>query len=563
MRLALEQINTTVGDLEGNAAKVAEACRRAVARGADLVVFPEMTLTGYPPEDLLFKEHFIRDNVLVLRRLASEIRAPVAVVGFVDRDRKGRLHNAAALLSEGRVRGVYRKHHLPNYGVFDEKRYFSAGESFLMMRLGPWAAALTICEDVWRKEGPFQEAVRRGAHLLVNLSASPYDCGKAPRREALLRRRARQGRCWIAYANLVGGQDELVFDGGSLVVDPAGRVIASGRRFVEDEVICDIPLPRKRGEVSPGGGEVSLPPPRVQTAPLSPLSAPDLEPIEEIRQALILGVRDYVRKNGFESVVVGLSGGIDSSVVAALARAALGKGHVVGVSMPSSFTSRGTRGDARRLAEALGIRFLELPIEGIAGAYEETLAPVFAGRPRDVTEENIQARVRGNLLMAMSNKFGWLVLTTGNKSEIAVGYCTLYGDMSGGFAVLKDVPKTVVYALAERINLVEGGVIPRSVIERPPSAELRPGQKDQDSLPPYEILDELIKGYVEEHRSLAELTHIASAGTAAEIVARVDRSEYKRRQAPPGIKITPRAFGKDWRLPITNRYREALPIEGL
>jgi NAD+ synthase (glutamine-hydrolysing) len=485
--------------------------------------------------------------------------------------------NAAAVIHDGRLAGVYHKQYLPNYGVFDENRYFQAGTETPVFELGSGGSvvAVNICEDIWYPTGPAAAQALAGAEVLVTITSSPYHAGKVRSREKMLATRAADQVACLAYANLVGGQDELVFDGQSMVFNELGELVALGRPFEEDLVVTDLDLDavfrarlhdsRRRKEKLTAAAPVrrivlpDLPErARPELPPAGgPLGDTFLPPDAEVYAALVLGTRDYVRKNGFRRVVIGLSGGIDSALTAAVAVDALGRDSVVGVSMPSAFSSRGTRADARRVARNLGIEFLSLPIVPAYRAFRRILAPAFKGMPEDVAEENIQARVRGTLLMALSNKFGWLVLTTGNKSEMGVGYCTLYGDMAGGFAVIKDVPKTTVYALARYRN-VRGGrpVIPESVLERPPSAELRPNQTDQDSLPPYEVLDPILAAYVEEDRSLADIVALGyDEATVRRVLTMVDRNEYKRRQAPPGIKITPRAFGRDWRLPIVNRFR--------
>ncbi|MEI6438021.1 MAG: NAD+ synthase [Candidatus Omnitrophota bacterium] len=532
IRIALAQINTTVGDLQGNAHKIFDACSRARELGADLVAFPELTTTGYPPEDLLFKDHFINGNLKSLAAIARRVRGITAVVGFVDRGPKGELYNAAAVISGGKVRDVYRKHALPNYSVFDEKRYFLPGRGFKLLTLKGRKVAVNICEDIWVDGGVFKAQAKAGASIIVNISSSPYETGKRAERARLLARRARETGAVIAYVNVVGGQDELVFDGASLAVDERGRLLAAGAQFREDLVLVDLP------------------------ANAAPALPEPLTPVAEMYQAVLLGTRDYICKNGFKKVLIGLSGGIDSALVAAIAVDAVGKENVVCISMPTRFNAKATRQDARRLARNLGVAFHEIPIEPVLGAFMRTLAPYFKGTPSGLAEENLQARIRGNLLMSFSNKFGWLVLTTGNKSEMATGYCTLYGDMSGGYAVIKDIFKTKVYELSEFINARDGReVIPRSIIARAPSAELKPGQKDQDSLPPYPLLDGLLGLYVEQHASLGEMGRACrNKAIARRVVALVDKSEYKRRQAPPGVKISKRAFGKDWRLPLTNRY---------
>ncbi len=564
-RLALAQLNVTVGDLDANRRLIEEAIRRAKAWRADLVVVPELAVTGYPPEDLLLKPQFIEVNAEALERLAPAAQGLVALVGFVDRDRQERLYNAAAVLAGGRRVATYHKQWLPNYGVFDEKRYFAPGAGSLMLIVGGVRVGVTICEDLW-EETPCRALAACGAQVVVNLSASPYHAGKLQARERLFARRARDNRLAIAYCNLVGGQDELVFDGASLVLDARGRERIRSAQFRENMVLIDLePTQMGPGRRSPRAarGVVrvvalsrSLPErPRLRLAP-----ARRLAPVEEVYEALTLGVRDYVRKNGFSTVVLGLSGGVDSALTACLAADALGPAEVRAVVMPSRFSSAATQEDARRVARALGIEALEIPIEPMFRAYLDTLQPLFGTRALDVTEQNLQARIRGTLLMALSNKFGWLVLTTGNKSETATGYTTLYGDMAGGFAVIKDVPKTLVYELARfRNRRGPGQPIPASVLARAPSAELAPDQTDQDTLPPYSLLDRLLKASVEEDRSLRAILarNRVDSGLVRRVLAMVDRSEYKRRQGPPGIKITPKAFGKDRRMPITNRFHQS------
>jgi NAD+ synthase (glutamine-hydrolysing) len=567
----LAQVNVTVGDVEGNTCRVLDEIERARALGVDLVAFPELCLTGYPPEDLLFRPAFIEANLRALDRVARASAGLTVVVGFVDR--RDDIKNAAAVCHDGAVVGVYHKQYLPNYGVFDEDRYFQAGVETPVFELGERGpvVAVNICEDIWYPTGPTTAQTLAGAELVVSINSSPYHVGKVRLREKMLATRAADHVGYLAFVNLVGGQDELVFDGQSMVFDPAGARLALGRAFEEDLVVADLDLDavfrarlrdsrrrkEKRAAVDPVR-RVRLTP--VSERPRSPVSARSttfLDREEEVYAALVTGTRDYVRKNGFRRVVVGLSGGVDSALTAAVAVDALGCEGVVGVSMPSPFSSAGTRADARRIARNLGIEFLTLPITPAYRAFRRVLAAPFKGLKEDVAEENIQARVRGTLLMALSNKFGWLVLTTGNKSETGVGYCTLYGDMAGGFAVIKDVPKTMVYALADWRNVRDARpVIPESVIRRPPSAELRPNQTDQDTLPPYEVLDPILEAYVEEDRSLADIVALGyEEATVRQVVTMVDRNEYKRRQAPPGVKITPRAFGRDWRLPISNRFR--------
>src|SRR5213592_1516299 len=545
-RVGLGQINPTVGDFEGNVRKIVEAIERARALGCQLVAFPELAIPGYPPEDLLFKPAFIEANLRALDDVTRASRGLTVVVGFVDR--RDDIFNAAGVLHDGVVAGVYHKHYLPNYGVFDENRYFQAGTEAPVFAAGETVFAVNVCEDIWYPAGPTTVQALAGAELVVNINGSPYHAGKARFREQMVATRAADDLVCVAYVNMVGGQDELVFDGASLIVNEHGQCVARGRQFEEDFVVADLDLeavfharlhdPRRRKE--------------------KPRTLAPLERVEEVFRALVLGTRDYVRKNGFARVVIGLSGGIDSSLVAAIAVEALGRENVAGVGMPSPYSSAGTRRDAQRVAKNLGIEYLSIPITPILRAYKRALARAFKGLKEDVTEENLQARIRGNLLMALSNKFGWLVLTTGNKSEYSVGYTTLYGDMAGGFAVIKDVPKMLVYEVARHVNRSAGrDLVPESVFARAPSAELRPDQTDQDTLPPYAELDAILEGYVEEDRGVNDLIARGfAAETVRRVVAMVDRNEYKRRQAPIGVKITPRAFGRDWRLPIVNRFRE-------
>lgn len=561
-RIAIAQINCTVGDLKGNSTRIVEYAERARSSGADIVTFPELAVTGYPPEDLLLKPKFIDDNVAALQDLSRSIKDVVAVVGFVDQE-GGTFYNAAAIIYDGEIKGVYRKTLLPNYGVFDEKRYFASGKTPLVFKFGDLIFGVNICEDIWFPQGPTSAQALAGATLILNINASPYHAGKIKVREEIVSTLASTHNVFISYANLVGGQDELVFDGQSMVTDREGNVIARALAFREDLLLVDIPdqAPVKAPTARPG--PPASPNMVVVAETVSPTEKPfitwqqgkTLEPPAEVYEALVLGLHDYVSKNGFDKVTIGLSGGIDSAIVAVLAVDALGKDRVVAVFMPSQYTSRESDVDARELAENLGIRLLDVPIGDIYRAYSSTLDPIFAGLPMDITEENIQARIRGNILMALSNKFGWLVLTTGNKSEMSVGYATLYGDMAGGFAVIKDVPKTLVYQLSLYRNSVSP-VIPQRILEKEPTAELKPDQKDRDTLPPYETLDQILKAYVEEDKHPDE---IVSPSLQREVVSRVsamvDRSEYKRRQSPPCIKITPKAFGKDRRMPITNKYR--------
>jgi len=589
LRLGLAQLNPTVGDLDGNFDLAVATLNRARALGVDLVAFPEMFITGYPPEDLLLKPSFIERAIDRTRDLLPHTRGLTCVVGTVERDFD--LYNAAAVLHDAQWAGTYRKRYLPNYGVFDENRYFMPGTRNPVFVRGGTAIGVNICEDIWYPGGPVEDQVLRGgAEIVLNLSASPYHAGKAQQRRRMLCTRAADNLAIVCYVNLVGAQDEIVYDGCSLIVDEQGQVLAEGKMFEDDLVLADVDLeavfgarlhdPRlRKGRALESGEQVPRIdlPPVVATASSAPAEsgaggvatavqslpaletriAVTLDPLTEVYRALVLGTGDYVRKNGFDKVVLGLSGGIDSSLCACVAVDAIGADRVVGVFMPSRYTSDASAEDAGALARSLGLAYDVIPIEQVFETYRTTLDPHFHGRPEDITEENLQARIRGNYLMALSNKFGWLVLTTGNKSEVSVGYTTLYGDSAGGFAVLKDVYKTMVFALSRWRN-ARGGPppIPERVLTRPPTAELRPGQTDQDTLPPYDVLDPILRLYVEEDRSVAEISEM---GYDEQLVRRVfhmvDQSEYKRRQSPPGVKITPRAFGKDRRLPITNRWR--------
>ncbi len=580
IRIGLAQMNPTVGDLEGNLRAIRATVARAKRLGVQLLAFPEMMICGYPPEDLLLKPRFLADCEAVLEKAASSARGIALIVGSPEPParRGGRPFNTSCVLLRGKVAARYRKINLPNYGVFDEKRYFEPGKTAIVVNFGLAAVGLSICEDVWVDDGPSALQVRHGrARIIVNISASPYHRRKGPEREKLMRRRARENRCHLCYVNLVGGQDELVFDGGSVIASPDGRTIARGTPFGEDLIVADVPLtvgtgrrvkPRRTSMYtgSPAeicrGLEVVYFPPLPARGPRPPLKrrrVSHLKPDVEVYEALVLGTRDYVEKNGFKGVILGISGGIDSALAASIAVDALGAGRVKGVTMPSGYTSFATLRDSRLLADRLGIRLYEFPIHDILDAYRATLQEASVRVGMDVTEENLQARIRGNLLMALSNKYGWLVLATGNKSEVAVGYCTLYGDMAGGFSILKHVPKTLVYTLSRyRNRIAKKEIIPRSIIRRIPSAELRPDQTDQDTLPPYPLLDRIIELYVEHDMAFDE---IVAAGidreTARRSIRMIDTNEYKRRQGAPGIKITPKAFGRDRRLPITNRYRGA------
>ena len=571
LRVALAQMNATVGDIEGNTEKIIASISLARQRGAEMVVFPELAVTGYPPEDLLLKQGFVDDNLAAIDRIAAQSLGITAVVGFVDVDQD--TYNAAAVIHDGKLVGVQHKYFLPNYGVFDEDRYFQAGTKTQVYTLNGVTFGVEVCEDVWYADGPHSvQALVGGAQLIVDINSSPFHAGKWRFRERMLGTRASDNTCAIVYLNAVGGQDELVFDGHSLVVGPTGEVEFRCKAFEEQLAIVDIDLspvehrrlvdPRRRKAKLSFAECVKVP--EVALGPVARADrgggpTPSAEPptdLEEIYSALVLGTRDYVHKNGFSEVVLGMSGGIDSAITAVIACDALGSDMVRVLVMPSEFSSSETQSDARKIAANLGIRHDDIVISDIMATYGGSLAVVFGGTQPGVAEENIQARIRGNLLMALSNKFGSLVLTTGNKSELACGYSTLYGDMAGGFAVIKDVPKTLVYKLAAYRNSL-GQVIPSSVIERAPSAELKPDQTDQDTLPPYDILDAILEAYVEGDRGVAEIVAMGfDEATVRRVIAMVDRNEYKRRQAAPGVKITQKAFGRDRRLPITNRYRE-------
>jgi NAD+ synthase (glutamine-hydrolysing) len=572
MRLALAQINSVVGDLDGNRDRVLRRLEEAKEAGADLVLFPELVVTGYPPEDLLLRPSFVRAAERTLGEIARATRGIVALVGvpLLERD----LFNACAVCAGGEVKAWYRKRFLPNYGVFDEDRYFAPGDDLLLLEHGRTLVGPTICEDVWQPGPPATDLALAGAELIANISASPFHVGKDREREEMLVTRARDNACFLAFCNAVGGQDELVFDGHSLVLDDEGTVLARAPGFEECLLVVDVDpeevlarrlsdvrrraLARERGTPQAETVHVGSPHPSRNGQRVEAVVAEPLDDLEQMRLALELGLRDYVEKNGFREIVVGVSGGIDSALVAALAAEALGPERVHCVSMPSQFSSPGTRADARQLAEGLGCPFEELPIEPVVEAFRATLAPVFGEREPDLTEENVQARTRGVLLMALSNKFGWLLVATGNKSELSVGYATLYGDMAGGFALLKDVFKTDVFRLARHLNERAGHeVIPQSILDRAPSAELRADQLDEDSLPPYPALDRVLEAYVEQDRSREELTGDGfDRDVVDRAIAMIDRAEYKRRQAPPGVKLRPKAFGRDRRTPITNRWRD-------
>lgn len=561
IRLALAQIASSVGDLSGNTRLILSVTDEALQAGADLIAFPELALPGYPPEDLLLRKDFLADQLRALDEIASRVDRMAVIVGFVEVD-AGSLYNAAAVIQDRKIQGIYRKHHLPNYGVFDEKRYFQEGAGLLLGSIGGETFGVTICEDLWESDGPHRACVDAGASLVVNINASPYHMGKGTERQNLLASRAREHGVTFAYVNTVGGQDELVFDGQSCVVDAEGRTVTRAVQFEQELLVVDLDLGSTRSQANgaAGGGEaltiINLAPSSSEFKPVMDVRiASELAPEAEAYAALVLGVRDYLRKNGFSEAIVGLSGGIDSALTAAIAVDALGAVNVLGVSNPSEYTSARSRGLAEELSSRLGIRLLTIPIDVPFEVLKQSLKDAFAGTEEDVTEENMQARLRGLIWMAISNKTGRIVLSTGNKSEMAVGYATLYGDMAGGLAVLKDIPKSLVYRLARWRNTLKE-VIPEAIIDRPPTAELRHDQLDTDSLPPYEVLDPILESYVEDDRSIDEIVAMGfDRGEVARIAKMVDMAEYKRRQAPPGIKITDRAFGRDRRLPISNRYR--------
>jgi len=555
VRIALAQMNPLIGNIDGNVEALLATYARAEGEGCDIVVFGELSVTGYPPEDLVLKDGFVTDNRRALDRFVAATGDCAAVVGFVDRDGDD-LYNAAAICSNGKLHGVYRKHLLPNYRVFDEERYFTPGSSFALYRVAGATCGVTICEDIWVPAGPVRDQAAAGATLMLNLNGSPYHRGRLGEREQMVCERARDNRCAIVYVNQVCGQDELVFDGGSMVVDADGRVVARSPQFTEDLLVVDldvdVPADRHDSKII----EVSAVSRRMEPRPVAPIS-PQMVDTEETYAALVLGTRDYVRKNGFSDVVIGLSGGIDSALVAAIAVDAFGAEHVHGVSMPSRYSSAGSRDDARELADNLGIELRTIEIEPAFAAFLDMTAQSFVGREHDLTEENLQSRVRGTTLMALSNKFGWMVLTTGNKSELAVGYFTLYGDSVGAFAPIRDVFKMSVYSLCEYVNDRAGrAVIPLSTISKPPSAELRPDQRDDQSLPPYEVLDPILELYVERDLTATEIVAMGHDEAIVRRITRlVDINEYKRRQGPPGVRVSTKAFGKDRRMPMTNGYR--------
>jgi NAD+ synthase (glutamine-hydrolysing) len=571
MRVALAQINTTVGDVWGNVEKAADALQRATDAGAELVALPELTIPGYPPEDLLMRPTFIKDNLRALEEFAGKVpEGVVAAVGFVDLEAD--LYNACAIVSGGEILHRYHKHYLPNYGVFDENRYFREGSGVSILRMDGALVGVSVCEDIWYPGGPAREQALGGASVLLNISASPYHRRKGAFRERMLGVRASDYGCYVLFCNLVGGQDELVFDGHSVVFDPEGRLISRAKQFEEDLLLVDLypeeALIQRLHESRPRKENPERPPELVDVPgyeeKVGPAQseAPRVEPLlkeeGEVFEALVLGLRDYFEKNGFSRAVLGLSGGVDSSFCAVVAARALGPQNVTGILMPSRYTSEASNTDALAIAKNLGIDTKIIPIGPVFDAYKEILEEPFKGLPEDVTEENLQARIRGNIVMAFSNKFGWIALSTGNKSEMSVGYATLYGDMAGGFAVIKDVPKSLVYRICRYVNETEGReIVPDSVLTKEPSAELRPGQRDVDSLPPYEVLDPILEAYIEEDKGVGEI--VASGydeEDARRVIKMVDAAEYKRRQAPIGIKVTSRAFGRDRRMPMTNRYSE-------
>ncbi len=570
LRIALAQINPSVGDINSNSQKIIREIERAVNLGADLVAFPELSVTGYPPEDLLLRKQFVSENLSAVEKIVENTPDIISIFGYVDRD-DGR-YNAAAIAHRGKLISKHRKIFLPNYGVFDEKRYFDQGEKCPVGVISGVSVGVNICEDIWYPIGPTGVQKSAGAELIVNINGSPFFAGKRQQREKMLCKRAKDHSVFIAYVNQVGGQDELVFDGTSLIISPHGDILSRGKQFEEDLLLYDINIDQLKSQTKPEGIKFSLPDlNKVGTSDVFKVSkvfnknknnlpitsTSPMNKMTELKSALVLGTRDYVKKSGFEKVLIALSGGIDSSLVAALAVEAVGNENVTGISMPSEFSSDGSRTDAKNLADNLGITLITLPIWEIYKANEKILQDPFSGTSWGLAEENIQSRIRGNLIMAMSNKFNQLVLTTGNKSEMAVGYSTIYGDMAGGFAVIKDVPKTIVYELSNHINNEnEAEVIPQSVIEKPPSAELRPDQKDSDSLPDYEILDAILEYYVEKDISFSEIIQLGFDGDIVKnIIQMVDRNEYKRRQSAPGVKITPKNFGRDRRMPIANKYR--------
>jgi len=556
LRIAMAQINPVVGDIQGNADKIKNYIKQAQNENVDVITFPELALTGYPPEDLLFKTHFIDEIKKHLQEVTKFTQGITAIIGFA-REENGLL-NSAAVVHDKKIINYYDKKILPNYGVFDEKRYFISGDNNPVYLIDGITVGINICEDIWFEDGPTQDQASLGAQLILNINGSPFDTEKRYIRENMLKERALHNNLYISYTNMVGGQDELVFDGGSVILNPAGEIISRGKAFEEDLIITDLNFEETGNFVeSKTNIFVSSSPKDKNLTPISDNNIVEIDKLEQVHKALILGTRDYVNKSGFTKVLLGLSGGIDSALTCYIAVKAFGKENVLGVIMPSRYSSEGSVTDSELLASNLGIETKIIPIEPAYISFLEMLSESFEGTSVDVAEENLQARIRGNILMALSNKFNWINLITGNKSEMATGYSTLYGDMAGGFAVLKDVPKTLVYELCKYINTLQGkDLIPETIITKPPSAELRADQKDEDSLPPYDILDAILKNYVEEDRSFQEIVDL---GYDEEIVKRVtlllDRSEYKRKQSPPGVKITPRNFGRDRRIPLINKYK--------
>tara|TARA_B100000315_G_scaffold150307_1_gene139007 strand:+ start:15075 stop:16784 length:1710 start_codon:yes stop_codon:yes gene_type:complete len=561
LRIAQAQVNMTLGDFEENSKKIIHFINRGISDEVDIITFPELAISGYPPEDLLFNKDFLKANKKFLRKIISHVKNITTIIGFVDHNKF--TYNAAAVISNRKLVDVYHKTLLPNYGVFDEKRYFMPGTRYPVYKYGEIIFGVNICEDIWSEEGPVSKQCKDGrAALIFNISASPYHSEKGKERVKMFSERAFKNNAFMACNNLVGGQDELIFDGHSLLMDKKGKLLAAGNQFEEDYILYDLnvkPNSRSKNTGKKHYSNVVFIKNLIKDKKCKSIQKRKniaLKPLEEIFKALVLGTRDYVRKSEFDKVTVGLSGGIDSSLTAAIAVEALGIQKVIGVTMPSPYTSKESVNDANILSRNLGIEILTLPIEKAMKAYKDILSQTFKGKKEDITEENIQARIRGNLLMALSNKFGWLVLTTGNKSEISVGYCTLYGDTAGGFSLLKDVPKTMVYRLSNYVNRIKSKIIiPDNVIKKPPSAELRPNQRDQDSLPPYDILDAILHAYVEEDKTLNQIvSNKFEKNLTLKVLDLVDKSEYKRRQGPPGIKITPKAFGKDRRRPIVNKF---------
>lgn len=557
IRVAIAQINTVVGDLIGNTEKILLCINEAQKKDSDLIVFPELAITGYPPEDLLLKPLFIKENLKCLNAVAKASKDIITIVGFAH-SAKDAVYNSAAVAVNKKLAYVYNKRNLPNYGVFDEKRYFASGGAPAVIKAKDYSFMLNICEDIWVPEDPYTKRAIQKAGFLINLSASPYHLNRIKERRGVIGKKAARFKIPIVYCNLIGGQDELVFDGRSAIFGKNGKVLAEAKAFEEDFLVSDLVISSKRKAKGVKINFISIDHKAEKDKSILSKheSVRDMNRVEEVYSALVLGVRDYVRKNNFKKVALGISGGIDSALVACIAVDALGKANVLAVSMPSEYSSKGTQDDAEKISRNLGIRFAKVPIDGILNEYINSLSGHFTGMKTDITEENIQARIRGNILMAFSNKFGYLVLNTGNKSETSVGYCTLYGDMAGGFAVIKDVPKGLVYELARLVNdRGKREIIPKGIFAREPSAELRNDQRDQDTLPPYDLLDQIIDLYVEKNSSFGDIVKkVRKKEIVKDVLRMIDKNEYKRRQSPPGIKITPMAFGKDRRMPITNKF---------